>query len=60
MQQARTKATDLLLQLVNVAANLGSLGSKSGNNVCLSHAPNLGADWIHFMWRLRHNTENSL
>jgi transposase len=26
----------------------------------VGHAPNLGADPVHFLWQLRHNTENSL
>jgi hypothetical protein len=28
--------------------------------VAVGHAPNLGANPIHFLWQLRHNTENSL
>jgi hypothetical protein len=27
-----------------------------GNYVAVGHAPNLGADPIHFLWQLRHNT----
>ena len=27
--------------------------------MCVGHAPNLGADPIHFLWQLRHNTGKS-
>jgi hypothetical protein len=38
----------------------GALEAKGRNYVAVGHAPNLGADPIHFLWQLRHNTENSL
>jgi hypothetical protein len=34
------------------------MSSKGGNYMAVGHAPNLGADPIHFLWRLRHNTGN--
>jgi hypothetical protein len=45
---------------VNVAADFSALEAKGGNYMTVGHAPNLGADPIHFLWQLRHNTENSL
>jgi hypothetical protein len=43
---------------VNVAADLGALEAKGGNYMAIGHTPNLGADPIHFLWQLRHNTGN--
>jgi hypothetical protein len=41
---------------MNVAADFSALEAKGGNYVSIGHAPNLGADPIHFLWQLRHNT----
>jgi hypothetical protein len=41
---------------VNVAADFSALEAKGGNYMAVGHAPNLGADPIHFLWQLRHNT----
>ena len=43
-----------------MAADFRAFEAKGGNYVPVGHAPNLGADPIHFLWQLRHNTENSL
>ena len=39
-----------------MAADFSALGAKGGNNVAVGHAQNLGADPVHFLWQLRHNT----
>jgi hypothetical protein len=44
---------------VNVAADFSALKAKSGNYMAIGHAPNLGADPIHFVWQMRHNTVHS-
>jgi hypothetical protein len=41
---------------VNVAADFSALEAKGGNYMAVGHAPNLGADQIHFLWQLRHYT----
>jgi hypothetical protein len=38
------------------AADFSTLEAKCGNYMAVGHAPNLGADPIHFLWQLRHNT----
>jgi hypothetical protein len=43
-----------------MAADVSALEAKGGNYVAVGHAPNLGAAPIHFLWQVRHNTENSL
>ena len=43
-----------------MAADFSALEAKGGNDVAIGHAPNLGADPIHFLWQLRHNTGNAL
>jgi hypothetical protein len=45
---------------VDVAAYFSALEAKGGNYMAVGHAPNLGADQIHFLWQSRHNTGNSL
>ena len=39
-----------------MAADFSALDAKGGDNMLFGHAPNLGADPIHFLWQLRHNT----
>jgi hypothetical protein len=39
-----------------MAADLGALEAKGRNYVAVGHAPNLGADPVHFLWQLRHYT----
>jgi hypothetical protein len=56
--EIRPLARDSLFEVVNVAADLGALEAKRGNYVSVGHAPNLGADRIHFLWQMRHNTGN--
>jgi hypothetical protein len=51
-----TLARDPFFEIVNVAADLSTLQAKGGNYMAVGHAPNLGADPIHFLWQLRHNT----
>jgi hypothetical protein len=51
---------DSFFEVVNIAADFSALVTEGGNYVAVGHAPNLGADPIHFLWQLRHNTENSL
>jgi hypothetical protein len=51
---------DLLFHLVNVSADFGALGAEGGDNVRFSHTPKIGVGFSKFLWRLRHNTENSL
>ncbi len=43
-----------------MTADFSALGAKGGSYMAVGHAPNLGADPIHFLWQLRHNTGNSL
>jgi hypothetical protein len=38
-----------------MAADFSALGAKCGNDMLFGHAPNLGADPIHYLWQLRHN-----
>ncbi len=45
---------------MNMAADFSALKAKSGNNVSFGHPSNLGADAVHFLWRLRHNTVQTL
>jgi hypothetical protein len=40
-------------KVVNVAADFGALAAKGGNYMAVGHAPNSGADPIHFLWQLR-------
>ena len=37
-------------------ADFSALEAKGGNDMAVGHPPNLGADPIHFLWQLRHNT----
>jgi len=53
-------ARDPVFEVVNVAADFSSPEAKGGNYMTVGHAPNLGADPIHFLWQLRHNTANSV
>ena len=39
-----------------MATDFSALPVKGVYNVSLGHAPNLGANPIHFLWCLRHNT----
>ena len=41
---------------LNMAADFSSPETKGGNYMLFGHAPNLGAEPIHFLWQLRHNT----
>jgi hypothetical protein len=54
--EVRTLARDAFFEVVNVAADFSALETKGGNYAGVGHATNLGADPIHFLWRLRHNT----
>ena len=54
--EIRPVARDPFFEVVNVAADFSALKAKGGYNVSAGHAPNLGADPIHFLWQLRHNT----
>jgi hypothetical protein len=58
--EVRPLTRDPFFEVVNVAADFSALEAKGGNDVAIGHAPNLGADPIHFLWQLRHNTGNAL
>jgi hypothetical protein len=51
---------DLQFQVADVAADLGALAAKRRNDVWLTHAPECGRGRLEILWRLRHNTANSL
>ena len=56
--EIRSLPRDPFFEVVNVAADFSSLEAKGGNDMGVGHAPNLGADPVHFLWQLRHNTGN--
>jgi hypothetical protein len=57
--EIRTLTRGSFFKVVNMAADFSALEAKGGNYVSIGHAPNLGADPIHFLWQLRHNTAKS-
>jgi hypothetical protein len=54
--EVRPLTRNPFFEVVNVAADFSALEAKGRNYVGIGHAPNLGADPIHFLWQLRHNT----
>jgi hypothetical protein len=54
--EIRPPERNSFFEVVNVAADFSALEAKCGNHMAVGHAPNLGADPIHFLWQLRHNT----
>jgi hypothetical protein len=60
---ARRKQLDRGIQIceirTNVAADFSAHEAECGNYMAVGHAPNLGADMIHFLRQLRHNTGNA-
>jgi hypothetical protein len=58
--EIRPLSRNPFFEVVNVPADFSALEAKGGDDMLFSHAPNLGADPIHFLWQLRHNTGNSL
>jgi hypothetical protein len=60
---ARRKQLDRGIQIcetrTNVAADFSALEAECGNYMAVGHAPNLGADMIHFLRQLRHNAGNA-
>ena len=56
--EVRSLARNPFFEVVNMAADFSAPEAKGGNDVAVGHAPNLGADQIHFLWQLRHNTGN--
>jgi hypothetical protein len=56
--EIRPLARNPFFEVVNMAADFSALEAKGGDDMLFGHAPNLGADPIHFLWRLRHNTGN--
>jgi len=58
--EIRPLARNPFFEVMNVAADFSTLETKGGNYVAVGHAPNLGADPVHFLWQLRHNIGISL
>jgi hypothetical protein len=54
--EIRSLTRDPFFEVVNVAADVSAFDAKCANYVGAGHPQNLGADPIHFLWQLRHNT----
>jgi hypothetical protein len=56
--EIRPLARGPFFEVVNLSADFSALEAECRNYMGIGHPPNLGADQIHFLWQLRHNTGN--